>query len=86
MMETEVIAPSWGLWFGIALGFALWAAGIAGSKQRSMLLFGALGFAFGLIGVLIAYEAAPPAPPRASYTPFAYPKKARRGATPASSR
>jgi len=63
---------SLGLIIGIALGCSMWAAGIAHGKQRSMLLFGAIGFLFGLVGVLIAFVMSPREPERPAYTPFRY--------------
>jgi hypothetical protein len=39
----------------LGLGLGMWAAAIAGTKQRSMAFYGWLGFSFGLIGVFIAF-------------------------------
>lgn len=63
-------ATPWYLIIGIALGCAMWAAGIAGTKQRSMVGFGALGLLLGLVGVVIAFLVPPPE--RQAYAPFNY--------------
>jgi hypothetical protein len=69
-------ATPWYLIIGIAIGFGMWAAGIAGTKQRSMVGFGALGLLFGLVGVLIAYAVSAPEPARGVYVPFGHPPRA----------
>lgn len=43
-----------GLVVGLCVGLGLWAAAIAGMKQRNMLLFGTLATLFPVIGVVAA--------------------------------
>lgn len=54
MGRTMEITPSFGLLISLSLGLALWAAAIAGTKQRSMVLFGTLTLLFPVIGMVAA--------------------------------
>lgn len=51
-----------GLAAGVSIGSALWAGGIAASKNRRVWLWAIIGWQLSLIGVIIALRMSPVAP------------------------